>query len=58
MYKTHRMIPLQVVSEEWLEIPLVVLLSWLLLSVMLPEHVHCKVIETLLAHRVTVNVFV
>ena len=58
MYKTHRMIPLQAVSEEWLEIPLVMLLSWLLLSVMLPEHVHCTVIETLLAHRVTVNVFV
>jgi len=55
MYKTHRMIPLQAVSEEWLAIPLVVLLSWLLLSVMLPEHVHCTEIETLLSRRDTAN---
>jgi len=45
MYKTLRMIPLQAVSEEWLATPLVVPLSWLLLSVMLSEHVHCTVIQ-------------
>ena len=55
MYKTLRMIPLQAVSEEWLATPLVVLLSWLLPSVMLPEHVHYTVIETLLSHRDTAN---